>query len=241
MAKLRRTRSVQIALVGDFNAGVVAHQAIPLALQRAGADAGVDVRFAWRHTAELGSRPERVLATSGGIWCVPGSPYADTAATLSAIRFARLQPRAFLGTCGGFQHALLEYAQGVLGMARAAHAELDANAPDPLITPLSCALVEQTGEVSLVPGSLLATAYGVTMAVEEYHCRYGLNPQFQGRITAGPLRATAFDEAGEVRAVELDGHPFFVATLFQPERAALTGQTPPVVRAFIEAAAEADV
>src|SRR5512144_485977 len=151
MAQLRRSPPVQIALVGDFDASVTAHQAIPLALERAAADAGVDVRFTWHHTAQLGSRPERVLAASAGIWCVPGSPYADTAAALAAIRFARLQPRAFLGTCGGFQHALLEYAHGVLGMVGAAHAELDADAPDPLIARLSCALGEQAGEVSLVP------------------------------------------------------------------------------------------
>lgn len=241
MAKLPRTCRVQIALVGDFNATVTAHRAIPLALQRAGADAGVDVRFTRHHTAQLGSRPAKVLATSAGIWCVPGSPYADTAAALSAIRFARLQPRAFLGTCGGFQHALLEYAQSVLGMVRAAHAELDAKAPDPLIAPLSCALVEQAGEVSFVPGSLLATAYGVSEAVEEYRCRYGLAPSHEGILQNGPLRAVARDKLGQVRAVEMDGHPFFVATLFQPERAALKGETPPLVRAFVEAAAEAAV
>ena len=241
MVPLRRTRPVQIALVGDFNASVTAHRAIPLALQRAGADAGVDVRFTWHHTAQLGTRPERILATSAGIWCVPGSPYVDTAAALSAIQFARLQPRAFLGTCGGFQHALLEYAHSVLGMMGAAHAELDATAPDPLITPLSCALVEQAGEVLLVPGSLLATAYGVTTVLEEYRCRYGLAPRHEGILRSGPLRAVARDKEGQVRAVEMDGHPFFVATLFQPERAALTGKTPPVVRAFIEAAAEAVV
>jgi CTP synthase (UTP-ammonia lyase) len=35
--------------------------------------------------------------------------------------------------------------------------------------------------------------------------------------------------------VELRGHPFFVATLFQPERAALKGKLPPLVRALIAA------
>jgi CTP synthase (UTP-ammonia lyase) len=231
------TRSVQIALVGDFDANVTAHRAIPLALQSAGADAGVEVRFTWHHTAQLGSRLEPLLAASAGIWCVPGSPYADTAAALSAIRFARLRSRAFLGTCGGFQHALLEYAHSVLGMVGAAHAELDPNASDPLITPLSCALVEQVGEVSLVEGSQLARAYGATTALEEYRCRYGLAPRHKGILQNGPLRAVARDTEGQVRAVELDGHPFFVATLFQPERAALKGKTPPVVRAFVEAAA----
>ena len=233
----RSVRPVEIALVGDYDAGVTAHRAIPLALQLAGADLGVDVRFTWHHTAQLGPQPERVLAGSAGIWCVPGSPYASTAAALSAIQFARVQPRAFLGTCGGFQHALVEYAQGALGIVGAAHAELDGNAPDPLITPLSCALVEQAGEVSLVPGSLLATAYDATTAVEEYHCRFGLAPDHEGILRDG-LRAVARDSEGQVRAVELDGHPFFVATSFQPERAALAGTTPPVVRAFVRAAAE---
>jgi CTP synthase (UTP-ammonia lyase) len=37
--------------------------------------------------------------------------------------------------------------------------------------------------------------------------------------------------------VELDGHPFYVATLFQPERAALEGAVPPAVAAFVRAAA----
>ena len=32
---------------------------------------------------------------------------------LSAIRFARETGRPFLGTCGGFQHALIEYARNV--------------------------------------------------------------------------------------------------------------------------------
>ena len=43
------------------------------------------------------------------------------------------------------------------------------------------------------------------------------------------------DAAGEVRAVELHDHPFFVATLFQPERVALQGRLPPLVAAFLRA------
>jgi hypothetical protein len=43
------------------------------------------------------------------------------------------------------------------------------------------------------------------------------------------------DDAGDVRGIELDDHPFFVATLFQHERAALQGWLPPAVRAFAQA------
>ena len=80
-------------------------------------------------------------------------------------------------------------------------------------------------------------SYGATEATEGYRCRYGLNPDFRSALVAGPLRACADDATGEVRAVELDGHPFFVATLFQPERAALKGESAPLVVSFIKACA----
>jgi CTP synthase (UTP-ammonia lyase) len=117
-----------------------------------------------------------------------------------------------------------------------AHAEVDPNATDPLITPLSCALVEQAGAVSLEAESRLETAYGTSSVVEEYHCSYGLARHNEWIFNGGPLRIVGRDNEGEVRAVELDGHPFFVATLFQPERAALKNKTPPLVRAFVKAA-----
>jgi CTP synthase (UTP-ammonia lyase) len=154
---------------------------------------------------------------------------------LRAIRCAREQGRPFLGTCGGFQHAIIEYARNVLGWADAEHAETAPNAARPVITPLTCALVEKTDTIRFHKGSILATAYGCLEASEGYHCSYGINPAFLGALISGQLHVSAHDQAGEIRAVELEGHPFFVATLFQPERAALTGKTPPLVAAFVRA------
>ena len=127
----------------------------------------------------------------------------------------------------------------VLGWSGAEHAETSPEAECLVVTPLACALVEAQGTVRFLPGSRLRTAYGVGEAVEGYRCRYGLNPALRAALTAGPLRVAAEDEAGDVRAVELDGHPFFVATLFQPERAAIRGEVPPIVAAFVRAAADA--
>ena len=144
----------------------------------------------------------------------------------------------FLGTCGGFQHAVVEYARNVLGWADAEHAETAPEAARPVIVPLACALVEVTDRVRLRPGSRIAAAYGAGEATEGYHCRYGLNEAFRATLVSGALRVTAEDDAGDIRALELQGHPFFVATLFQPERAALAGRLPPLVAAFARAAAE---
>ena len=168
---------------------------------------------------------------------MPASPYQNATGALAAIRYARLSGLPYLGTCGGFQHALLEYAASCWGLDSPAHAESDPQATDPLIAPLSCPLVEVTGKLHFVAGTRLARAYGVESAVEGYHCSYGLNPIYEERLRNDPLQVAARDEAGSVRAVELTGHPFFVATLFQPERAALRGQAPPIVRSFLAAAA----
>ncbi|QJW96327.1 CTP synthase C-terminal region-related (seleno)protein [Frigoriglobus tundricola] len=227
---------VRIALVGDHNPAVIAHRAIPEALALAGRHLGVTVEPVWVHTTTVGGDPAARFADVAGVWCVPASPYADTAGALAAVRFAREAGRPFLGTCGGFQHALLEYAHAVLGMRDAAHAETDPEAATPLITPLTCSLVEQAGKVFLLDGSRLRGWYGRPEVVEGYHCRYGLNPAFEAAFAGSALRVSARDTVGAVRAVELEGHPFFVATLFQPERSALRGERHALVTAFLAAA-----
>jgi CTP synthase (UTP-ammonia lyase) len=223
----------RIALIGDYNPSAKAHQAIPGALALA-ADADITCQWEWLHTASLSRDPAEQLAAFDGIWCVPASPYANTRGALGAIRFARESGRAFLGTCGGFQHAMMEYAEAVWGVT-AAHAELDADAVNPVIAPLACSLVDQAGELHLAPRSRLASIYGAASATEEYHCRYGLNPRYAERLATGSLRIAAVDAADDVRAIELDDHPFFIGTLFQPERSAFSGRSHPLIRAFVVA------
>lgn len=223
----------RIALVGDRHPDVTAHNAIPLALELAGRAAGVTAEWEWVHTTTIPDRPAGRLAGFDAIWCVPASPYANTAGALATIRFAREHGHPFLGTCGGFQHALLEYAGNVWGIEQAAHAELTPEASNPVIAPLCCSLVDVTDDLRLVNGSRLAQIYGVSAATESYHCRYGLNPHYAERLETGPLRVGARDAVGEVRAVELDGHRFFMATLFQPERSALSNEPHLLIGAFI--------
>ena len=226
----------RLALVGDHDPGVTAHRAIPLALDLAAESCGRSIEWTWVHTSTLTGDASAAIEPFDGIWVVPGSPYAHAAGAVAAIRCAREQGRPFLGTCGGFQHALLEYADAVWGVIAPAHAELDPAAADPVIAPLACGLVEVAGDVRFEPGSRLAAVYGVDEAQEEYHCRFGLNPLFVQWLASGPLRVAARDRQGDVRAIELSDHPFFVATLFQPERSGLTGHTHPLIEAFVDAA-----
>jgi CTP synthase (UTP-ammonia lyase) len=228
-------RRISIGLIGDYDKSAPAHQAIALALHRAAEALHVELGFEWVPTEEIVAATR--VAGFSSLWCVPASPYRSMEGALLAIRHARESGVPFLGTCGGFQHAVIEYARNVLGWADAEHTETAPDAARAVISLLECSLVETSGVVRFIPGSRIAAAYGAAEATESYRCRYGLNAEFRSVLLAAPLRATAEDEDGEVRAVELDGHPFFVATLFQPERANLAGKSAPLMVALVSACA----
>ena len=228
---------VKIGLVGDRSDKVRAHGAIPRALESASRLAGLDVTHAWLPTAGLAGGAGGAFDDFHGIWCVPGSPYASMQGALAAIRCARERSIPFVGTCGGFQHALIEIARDVAGIASADHEESNPGGEEPVIHRLTCALCEDEREVHLVAGSRLASIYERQTIREGYHCAFGVNPKYRAALERVGVGFTATDEDGDPRAIELAEHPFFVATLFQFELAALRGGTPPIVVAFLRAAA----
>jgi CTP synthase (UTP-ammonia lyase) len=228
-------KSLSIALVGDFQPDVPAHQGIPLALALAGKAIGVRIEHRWVGTETIDDAA-RVLAGMHGAWCVPASPYRSMDGALRAIRHAREAKVPFLGTCGGFQHAVIEFARNVMHVADADHAETNAASPNVVITALACKLYGDDGHIQLRDGSQVAAMYGARDTTEQYFCGYGIAPAFQSALNAAGFRIAGTDDDGAPRVLELDHHPFYVATLFQPERAALRGVTPPIVTGFVKAA-----
>jgi CTP synthase (UTP-ammonia lyase) len=232
---------IRIALIGDYNPSVTAHAAIPLALELAAKAVDTEVQPVWIHTSQL-THDETLADLPGfqGIWCVPASPYANTDGAIEAITLARTARIPFLGTCGGFQHAIIEYFRNVIGLADASHAELDPETDRPVISRLSCSLVEVTGTIRLVPGSWAQRLYGADCSEEGYRCSYGLNPEFARAIEdRNDLLVEGTDNAGDIRIVRLRHHPFFMATLFQPERSSMKGLVHPLIREFVCASASA--
>src|SRR5262245_31003068 len=72
----RRMPLPRIALIGDHNPAVPAHRAIPLALNLAGQEGGL--QWTWIGTDTLGEDVSEALAPFAGVWCVPASPYVNT-------------------------------------------------------------------------------------------------------------------------------------------------------------------
>ncbi|MEO3747569.1 hypothetical protein [Plantactinospora sp. B5E13] len=227
--------SARIALVGDRSPHVRAHARIPALLDTLRERDRLDLDVYWVATSDV--EDPTTLVGFDGIWLVPGSPYRSEAGAVAAVRVARESAVPFLGTCGGFQHALLEYARNVCGLVDVAHAE---NAPDGenlLVEALSCSLVGREGTVLTTPGTLAERVLGTSRSQERYHCSYGINRSYLRTLEEYGLRLSGFDADGDLRIAELPGHPFFLATLFQPELAGDGAVPHPAIRAFAAAAA----
>jgi len=190
------------------------------------------MEIAWIPTESASD--SKSLAGFDGFWCVPGMPYRNADGAMNAIRYARVTRTPFLGTSAGFQYAILEFARDVLGLSQADHHKSNPKTTMPLIAELDCALAGVKARVRFMDGSRLRSAYQAPESVEEYHCSHGLNGRYRRIVEGNDLCVAAVDDQHDIRAVELDNHPFFVATLFQPEMR--TGGSP-IVEAFVKAAA----
>jgi CTP synthase (UTP-ammonia lyase) len=90
--------------------------------------------------------------------------------------------------------------------------------------------------VRLTPGSRAAALYGEDAVEEDFFCNYGLNPDYRGRLESAGLRVSGVDGEGLVRIVELDGHPFFLATLYCFQTRSRPGHPHPLVAGLVDAA-----
>ncbi|MFC4064169.1 CTP synthase C-terminal region-related (seleno)protein [Actinoplanes subglobosus] len=225
----------RIALVGDRSPTVRAHNRIPDLLDVLRDDEDIDVY--WIPTPD--AEDPAALRGFDGIWLVPGSPYRSAEGGITAAQVARLGGIPFLGTCGGFQHAMLEFARHECGFLAARHSEYaegEEEDEDTLIVELSCSLAGHEAAVEVEAGSLIERLLGSSRTVERYHCSYGLADAHLELLTTHGMRFTGRDESGAVRVAELADHPFYLATLFQPELAGDGTDPHPIIRGFVAAA-----
>lgn len=226
---------MQLAIIGDYNAQFRSHQATNEAISHSIAASGIRLSHEWIPTDSIDTDFEKIVAAYNGYWIAPGSPYKSMSGVLKIIQYARKNGIPTLGTCGGFQHMVIEFARNVLGVADAAHAEYDPYASRLVINPLSCSLAGQTLEITLTdPASTTFQIFSKAHITENYYCNFGLNPDYQQQLHNNGFHIVGTDKLKEARILELAGHPFFIATLFVPQDHS-TKETPhPLVTAFLK-------
>jgi CTP synthase (UTP-ammonia lyase) len=245
------SNAVRIGILGDFNPKFRSHPATTEALQHAARKLDLKLQSEWIPTSSLTTPgAEKILESFDGLWGSPGSPYKSFDGMLKGIEFARRRDWPFLGTCGGFQYALIEFARNVLNIADADTAENNSGSKNIVIYPVACAVPERKGdvpklsgkvpEIRLRPGSYLQSFYGKEEEVvtEEFFCNFEVNPEYEWATMEAGFPVVARGAQGEIRAIESPTHRFFIATLFQPQLSSTEKKPHPVVLAFVQAAAD---
>lgn len=243
--------SVRIGILGDFNTELRSHHATNDALQHAAHKLGLKVESEWLPTPSLAeSGAEKKLEGFDGFVASPGSPYKSFDGMLKGIEFARRRDWPFLGTCGGFQYAFIEFARNVLNIEDADSAENNSGSKNIVIYPVACAVPDRKGNapklsgavpaIRLRPGSYLQSFYGKDKEVvtEEFFCNFEINPEFEWAAMEAGFPVVARGPRGEIRAIESPTHRFFLATLFQPQLSSKEKKPHPLILAFVQAAAD---
>ncbi len=138
--------TAKLALVGDRSPSVRAHGRIPLLIDALRRREGLVLDPYWIPSTEADD-----LQDFDGIWVVPGSPYTDPDKVVAAVRTAREREIPFLGTCGGFQHAIMELAESLAGIEAPRHAEYGIE-EGAVIVELECSLVGHEGPITYRAG-----------------------------------------------------------------------------------------
>jgi CTP synthase (UTP-ammonia lyase) len=220
---------IDIAVLGDRNLEYVTHRELDAAL-------GLFPDWARGEWVATDSDVHAALDRADGVWIVSGGPYRDDDAVYAAIRHLRERGMPLLATCSGFQYVVIELARSLAGID-AHHAETDPDAEALVAAPLACSLVGEERMVTCVPGTRLAELCGTEPFPGFHWCNYGLADEFVDALTAAGVVISAHAPDAGVEGIELPGHPFFVATLFQPQVGALAGRPlHPLIAAFLETA-----
>jgi CTP synthase len=187
-----------------------------------------------------------LLENADGILIPGGFGGRGIEGKIVAARVARERCIPYLGICLGMQIAVAEFARHVAGMEGANSTEFDIETPYPVID-----LLPEQKEVADLGGTMrlgadpiklhdasrVRESYGEAVVYERHRHRYEVNNLLRKRLQSAGLRisGTSPDER-LVEVIELDEHPFFVASQFHPEFKSRPERPAPLFRSFIGAA-----
>ena len=225
---------IRIGIIGDYD-GRPSHLATEEALKHAAKKLSIEVDFDWLPTVSFDLSQDE-LQYYDGLWCAPGSPYKSMNGAINAIKFAREHNYPFIGTCGGFQHAVIEFGRNVLHISKLKDTHFNLYDSNEYITSLSCSLVGQTRHIMLDENSKLYSIYGCTEIVEKYNCSFGLNKDYQILLHEHGFKVIGIDENGEARIMTIENNTFFIASLFQPQLNSTYEKPHPLIVEYLKAA-----
>jgi CTP synthase len=240
---------VRIAMVGKYASLADSYVSVNQAISHASAVNGVRAEISWieseaieKDAAKLG-----LVESYDGMVLPQGFGSRGTEGKIAAANEARVRGVPFLGLCYGFQLASVAFARHVLGLKRAHTTEVDPETPDPVIdllpeqrkvTDLGGTMRLGGHDVSIEKPSKAYDIYRKSTIRERHRHRFEFNQDYLGKFEGKGMKYTAFSDNGRrAEIMELEGHPFYMATQFHPEYISRPERPEPIYVAFVEACA----
>ncbi len=238
---------VRVGLIGKYVSLVDAYLSVVESLNHAGIHHGVDVQIEWIQAEDVeGLLVADRLRDLDGIVIPGGFGSRGIEGKIAAAGYAREQEIPCLGLCLGLQCMAVDFGRNVLDLERAHSSEFDPTSPHPVID-----LMESQRDVDdkggtmrlgayvaqLRPDSRVREIYGEDVVSERHRHRYEFNPRYRQRFEAAGLHCSGESPDGRlVEFIELEDHPFWIATQAHPEFKSRPDRPAPLFRAFVEAA-----
>ena len=243
----REQGAIEVAVVGKYTELRDAYLSHIEAFHHCQGRLGCSIHLQWYDAEDLPRNPAALarLERSDGLLVPGGFGARGVEGKMVAIEIARQRRMPFLGVCYGFQMAAVEFARHELGLKTANTTEVDPHTTEPVV----CLLEEQKGvanlgatmrlgaqRVLLEEGSQVARIYGRTEIWERHRHRYEINPAYLERFAAHGLTVSGRSVDGRVEALELAGHPCFLAVQYHPEFLSRPEAPHPLYLEFVQAA-----
>jgi len=247
------TETVRVALVGKYVDLPDAYLSVTEALRAGGFAHRAKVEVVWVPSDECQtpSGASHALAGLDAVLVPGGFGVRGIEGKIGAITYARTRGIPVLGLCLGLQCMVIESARNLAGIKDAGSAEFEEGG-----TPVISTMADQQDVVSgerdmggtmrlgaypakLIPGSVVARAYGVNEVSERHRHRYEVNNTYRDKLSKAGLVFSGTSPDGRlVEFVELPTkvHPFFVATQAHPELKSRPTKPHPLFAAFVKAA-----
>ncbi len=242
-------KTVDIALVGKYISLHDAYISVVEALKHAGIANNAEVHIKWVDSETVTEENvHEILSDVTGI-LVPGG-FGDRGINgkIIAIKYARENRIPFLGLCLGMQLSIVEYARNVLGYEDAHSVELNPQTTHPVIhlMPDQDGIEDIGGTLRLgsYPCVLDKTSkayevYGEETIHERHRHRYEVNNDYRNILTEHGVKLSGISPDGRiVEMIEIEEHPWFVATQAHPELKSRPNRPHPLFKGFVRAAVE---
>jgi CTP synthase len=241
-------REVVIAMCGKYTELIDSYKSVMEAFIHSGVENNTHVKVKWIKTQNIRDQKSaaRLFKNVDGILLLPGFGSRGTEGKIHSSRYARENMVPFLGICLGLQCAIIDFSRNVCGMIDANSTEFNKKTKYPVID-----LMESQKAIKIKGGTMRLgaydceikvgtrayTAFGENKISERHRHRYEVNNKYKIRLENHGLIFSGINpDLGVVESIEIENHPWYVATQFHPELKSRVNRAHPLFRDFIKAA-----